>query len=212
MSIKKLKSESKRSAIEEQVLTNIRNGDSNVEAVNWFFKNSRDYAQQFLIKYYPNLEKFEWDAIFANVNLKFTTRIRNGIELQPGTRLTTYYTSIAKFAALDFVRDQQYRNNFQEVNDHQVIELPAIEGKLEREERAREIQAWLMRIIGNMDQVKVLLLQADGVAYKDIVVQTGYQSEGACRNAVVKGKKKIAEFLLENPESAQALRKLLLGH
>lgn len=209
MSVKKLTSESERFNKEEQVLYYIRSGASNVATVNWFFENARLYAQKYLIKDYPNIDKPEWDVIFANVNLKFITRIKNGMELRPETRLATYYTSIAKFAVLDFVRDRKAHHQYQFIQEQQAVEPPLIERKMEREERAREIEAWLFRIVENKDQVKVLLLQAEGWAYKDILLQTDYQSEGACRNALLKGKKKIAEYLIKYPEVARSLKKLL---
>lgn len=198
---------------DEQVIASIlAANDANQLVLNWFFQTSRKYAQSYLTPIYPNIEGLGWDVIFANVNLKFITRIKKGLTLNPDTKLTTYYTSIAKFAALDFVRDQQDQQNYQSIEEGQIVEDPSIVKNMEREERSQEIKVWLSRIIGNEDQVKVLLLQAEGLSYKDIVNQTVYQSEGACRNASLKGKKKIADYLVQNPESAKVIRKLLQGN
>lgn len=198
---------------DDQVLIAVRssNGGNNQLVVTWFFQTAQNYAKSYLKSHFPDLGELEWDVIFANVNLKFVSRIKRGLELKPDTKLTTYYTSISKFAALDFVRDRQSQQNYQEVEDYQAIEHPVVEQKMEKEERAREIKAWLNQIVGHEDQVKVLLLQARGFSYRDILAQTEYQSEGACRNALLKSKKKIADYLMQHPETARKLKKLLRG-
>ena len=54
-----------------------------------------------------------------------------------------------------------------------------------------------------------MLLNAEGLSYKEILPETNYESEAACRNALVKGKKKIATYLQNNPKTAEILKKLL---
>ena len=67
----------------------------------------------------------------------------------------------------------------------------------------------LVDITKNEDQVQVMLLFSKGYSYKEIVRKTNYKSEGACRNAYGKAKKKIAEYIIANPKKGQELRSLL---
>lgn len=175
----------------------------------WFFDFARTYARRYLARKYPEFDENTWDSVFANVDIKFVSRLRKGIELQEGTKLTTYYTSIAKFAALDQLSERKVANFTKEVEDHQAVAPPDVETQMEREEQQELIREWLHQIIGNDQQVAVMLLQAEGLSYREILDLTDYQSEGACRNAVVKGKKKIAQFLLDFPEAAVQLRSIL---
>ena len=195
---------------DSEVLDAIKSSHAQGEIIlTWFFDFARTYARRYLARKYPEFDENAWDSIFANVDIKFVSRLRKGIELQEGTRLTTYYTSIAKFAALDHLNDRKSAKYTQEVEDHQAIAPPDVEGQMEREEQQARIRDWLHHIIGNEQQVAVMLLQAEGLSFREILEQTEYQSEGACRNAVVKGKKKIAKHLLDHPETAQILKSLL---
>ena len=69
----------------------------------------------------------------------------------------------------------------------------------------------LVDITKNEDQVQVMLLFSKGYSYKEIVLKTNYKSEGACRNAYGKAKKKVVEFILANPQKGQELRRLLIS-
>lgn len=177
--------------------------------LKWFFNRARDYALGYLRSRYPRLAAEEWDVIFANTNLKVVTRFRKGISLHADTSLTTYYTSVAKFATLDYARSRQEEQRYQEVEEHQAIMAPQVQEHMEKEERSREIRQWLVNVVGNDEQVEVLLLHARGFSYNDMLEKTGYKSEGACRNAFLKGKKKITEYLLKHPDDAKKLRELL---
>lgn len=195
---------------DEQVLHALRSGsDRNHLVLKWFFNQARAYALGYLQKKYPDLNAPEWDVVFANVNLKLITRVRNGLQLTDNTRLTTYYTSVAKFAALDFLADRK-ATAYVGVEADQVQEKPKVLGQLEDSDRSRQIQAWLQRIVGNEEQVKVMLLQAKGYSFKEIVALTSYHSAGACRNAVLKGKNRVSEYLAAHPAEAEKLRALLL--
>lgn len=193
-----------------QVITAILNNrDPNHLILKWFFNRAREYALGYLQKSYPKLETEEWDVVFANTNLKIVSRFRKGLVLNEETSLITYYTSVAKFAALDFVRDLKAEQRFQEVEEDQVIVLPTVQKNMEKNERSQEIRQWLIRIVGNEEQVNVLLLHTSGLSYQDILEETSYKSEGACRNALAKGKKKITNYLLLFPAIAEKLRALL---
>jgi DNA-directed RNA polymerase specialized sigma24 family protein len=193
-----------------EVLTAIRSSGREAEQViAWFISGARVYARRYLARKYPEFDKHTWDSLFANVDIKFVSRLRKGIELQEGTKLTTYYTSIAKFAALDQLGERKVAAYTQQVEDHQAIAPPDIERKIDLEERQGLIREWLHKVVGNEQQVLVMLLQAEGLSYREILDQTEYQSEGACRNAVVKGKKKIMQYLLRFPEAAGTLKSLL---
>ena len=194
---------------DQQVLEALRSGNDRSQLVlRWFFGQARSYAAGYLQKKFPGLDEAEWDVIFANVNLKLITRVRKGLQLEDGTRLTTYYTSVAGFAALDFVADRQ-KTAHEPVDDEQARENPAIVGQMEARERAQQIQAWLQQIVGHDEQVKVMLLQAKGYPFKEIVDLTNYQSEGACRNAALKGKNRVSAYLAEHPAEAKKLKALL---
>lgn len=194
-----------------EVLSAIRSsGRESEQAIRWFINSARVYAKRYLARKYPEFDENTWDSLFANVDIKFVSRLRKGIELQEGTKLTTYYTSIAKFAALDQLNERKVSAYTQEVEDHQAIAPADIERRLDREESQKLIREWLHQIVGNEQQVLVMLLQAEGLSYKEILDQTEYQSEGACRNAVVKGKKKITQYLLRFPEAAHTLKSLLV--
>lgn len=194
---------------DEQVLDALRSGNDRSHLVlKWFFGQARTYTLGYLQKKYPGLDPAEWDVIFANTNLKLITRIRKGLQLAEGTRLTTYYTSVAGFAALDFVADRKGTTHEAVVED-QAQQNPEIVGKMEARERAQRIQEWLQQIIGHDEQVKVLLLQAKGYSFKEIVDLTNYHSEGACRNAALKGKNKMGAYLSEHPAAAKKLKALL---
>lgn len=197
---------------DEQVLEAIRSGNDHGQLLlKWFFSHVRDYAAGYLSKQYPGLDPAEWDVVFANTNLRLITRVRKGLSLQDNTRLATYYTSVARFAALDFIQERKAQQ--QEIQGEQEpVEAPVAEQHIEQTERAQLIQDWLNRVIGNEEQVKVLLLQTKGYSFREIVARTAYQSEGACRNALGKGKEKVAKYLLDHPKEAAQLRALLQQH
>ncbi|PHN06447.1 sigma-70 RNA polymerase sigma factor region 4 domain-containing protein [Flavilitoribacter nigricans] len=177
--------------------------------LKWFFNRAREYALGYLQKSYTQLDPEEWDVIFANTNLKIVSRFRKGLNLGEAATLRTYYTSVAKFAALDFVRSRKADSDFQEVVEDQVIVVPTVQENLEQSERLQSIRAWLVKVLANEGQVEVLLLHAKGFSYQEMLDNTTYNSEGACRNALMKGKKKISEYLLQYPVEARKLRALL---
>ncbi len=191
------------------IMEAIRSGkDHSPSLLKSFFDGARAYAMGHLKAQYPGLDPLEWEVVFANVNLKLVSRIKKGLELRPETKLRTYYVSVAKFAALDLVRNRKEAIaspfSFPEPSM-----MPEAISQLEAEERRQCIRQWLEQIIGHEDQLQVLLLQSQGYSFKEIVERTNYQSEGACRNALLKGKKKISAFILQRPESAARLKALL---
>ena len=73
------------------------------------------------------------------------------------------------------------------------------------------IKQKLIDITENAEQVKVVLLVAKGYHYKEVVEKTSYLSEGACRNAFLKAKKRIVQYIHEHPEEGRQLRAMLTG-
>lgn len=206
-----LHSRSKEAYTDQQVFEAIRNsGDQSQLILKWFFAYVRAYSLRYLAKKYPELEAPEWDVVFAHTNLKLITRVKKGLVLEKETKLSTYYTSVANFAALDFVRDRQ-ENTELLVENHPAVQDPVVIGSMERKERAVQIRDWLTKVVGYEDQVTVMLLHTKGYTYREIVEKTGYQSEGACRNALLKAKKKVSSYLVKNPDEAAGIRALLLG-
>lgn len=178
------------------------------QALRWFLEQVKDYALGYLQRKYPHLTAADWAIVLANANLTLVQRVRKGLQLKAETRLSSYYVSVADFATLDFIREYQ-----EEVTDDDIpeaVEPPLILAEMAARERAEAIRKWLIAVIGNEQQVQVLLLHTRGYSHQDIVAFTDYDSEGATRNALLKGKKKIARYLLQHPEQAQKIRSLLL--
>jgi len=175
-----------------------------------FFSFAKNYALSYWQGKYPRLENEDWDFIFANVDFKIISRIKKGLQLQEGTKLTSYYTTVAGFAILDFIQDQtKSRKIVIEEVAWELGEPAEIEEQLDSKEAALIIKKKLNEWIGNEEQVKVLLLFTKGYSYKEILEITNYKSETACRNALVKGKKKIAEHIKNHPEDARMIKELL---
>mgnify|MGYP006284095149 FL=1 len=202
---------SKPSYTDEQIMEGIRiGGTSDQLVIRAFFSQARSYALAYLQPKYPKLQDEEWDVIFANTNLKLVTRIKNGWKKRGEVKLTTYYTSVAGYSVLDYLQERKQKDSFS--LDEVMLDMPEpsrVQRKLESEERKEHIQAWLEKMVGNSEQVNILLLHAEGYSYKEMLDYTTYKSEGACRNAFVKGKRKVAEFLMEHPHTAAVLKKLL---
>jgi DNA-directed RNA polymerase specialized sigma24 family protein len=177
-----------------------------------FFSFAKNYALSYWQGKYPRLDQTDWDFIFANVDFKIITRIKKGLQLQDGTKLTSYYTTVAGFAILDFIQDQSKSRKIEiEEVVWEIGEPAEIEDHLDSKESALIIKKKLIEWVGNEEQVKVLLLLTKGYSYKEILDLTNYKSETACRNAVVKGKKKIIDHLKQNPNDAQMIKELLIN-
>jgi len=194
---------------DEQVIQAIREEEqAGQQAFRWFLEQVKDYALGYLQRKYPHLTTADWETILANANLTLVQRVRKGLQLQAETKLSSYYVSVADFATLDFLRDRQKGIAEDEIPD--AVQPPQIVEEMEARERAEAIRQWLTQVIGNEQQVQVLLLHTRGYSHQDIVAVTDYDSEGATRNALLKGKQKIARYLLRHPEQAQHIRTLLL--
>jgi DNA-directed RNA polymerase specialized sigma24 family protein len=175
-----------------------------------FFSYAAQYAKAYWQSKYPNLYPEDWDFIFANVNYKIVTRFKKGLQLNEGTKLTSYFTTITGYAILDFIKERKEAPQVQVEDVAWELGEPArAPGALESTEIATIIKERLEKWVGNREQVKVLLLFTKGYSYKEILKLTSYQSEGACRNAVVKGKKKISTYLQNHPKEAAFIKKLL---
>lgn len=195
---------------DDQVMAAVRSDHPYDQLVlKWFFPNVREYALGYWRKQYGRLREEEWEVIFANTNLKFISRVKNGLELRPETRLKTYYTAVVGYAVLDFLESKRKKVSVPIAQEERQDIAPATE-RLEKSQIAVLIKETLERITGNAEQVKVILLFTKGYSYKEIVERTNYQSEGACRNAFLKGKKKISEYILTNPEEGKKLRAMIV--
>lgn len=180
------------------------------DILKFFFSHAAQYAKAYWQSKYPKLYPEDWDFIFANVNYKIVTRFKKGLKLNDGTKLTSYFTTITGYAILDFIKERKESPQVQVDEIAWELGEPAKAPiSIESSEIASIIKERLDKWIGNEEQVKVLLLFSKGYSYKEILHLTNYQSEGACRNAVVKGKKKISEYLQNNPREADYIKKLL---
>ena len=193
---------------DEEVFVAIRSEERAYTVVsNWFFQKARAYAIGTWQKKYPRLQEADWEFIFSEVDFKLVKRIRKGMTLE-GTQLLTYYTTITDYAVLDYLKLQRKEKNssIEEVVLPKVV-LPS--SALEKEELAMELTNFLEKITQNKSQVEVLQLFSKGYSYREIVERTDYKSEGACRNAFLKAKKKILSYIQKYPEQGNILRKLL---
>ena len=108
-------------------------------------------------------------------------------------------------------------DHFAQRNKNKTIPVESIERTasepdvytFEQTQIADLIQEKLLQITENPQQVSVILLVSKGYKYKEIIQKTGYQSEGACRNAYMKAKKKIINYFLRHPGEGEKLRALI---
>ena len=195
---------------DKQVITAISAVDhAGQKALQWFLEHVKEYARGYLIKKYPHLNELEWETVFSNTDIKLVNRFRKGLSLEPGTRLSSYYVAVADFAALDVIRTRNKFNERAREKQAEVVDPPQILSDMEALDRAKSIRNWLESVVKHKEQVTVLLLFTKGYSHKEIIEFTHYDSEGACRNALVKGKQKIAKYLIEHPKQAQYIRSLL---
>jgi len=194
---------------DEQVLVALKAGDQPTDhlLLKHFFSDVHAYAFGCWQKKYQRLSQEDWAVIFSNSDWKLISRLKKGLVLKEQTTLKTYYTGIVDYAVLDFLAEKK-KTRVLDIPQHTYI--VAHQPHFEKEELAENIRKMLVDIIGNKEQVKVLLLQAKGYSYEEIVQETTYISNGACRNACLKGKKKLTAYILKYPEEGKRLRKLLM--
>ncbi|MEM1122229.1 MAG: hypothetical protein AAGJ18_17420 [Bacteroidota bacterium] len=195
---------------DEQVIAAIQAGaDGNALALKWFFEDVKGYAIGVWRKKYRDVSDESWEDIFTDSTIKLITRVKKGLQLREGTKLKSYFTTVVEYTVLDhFAKAKKDRTlsfentaRTEAVNDVYAFEEIQV---------AKLIQEKLQEITENTEQVKVMLLVAKGYRYKEIVQKTTYQSEGACRNAYLKGKKRIVSYILANPAEGAKLKQLLL--
>lgn len=192
-----------------EVMNSIR-GVGNTDAVNWFLNKTQVYAFGTWQKKFPRLQEEDWKVIFSNVHFKLIKRIKGGLTLQAGTKLSSYYTTIVGYAILDHLKERKDAH-VAEITSTVIAsnaDLPTTH-HFEAEQIANSIKNILVNITKNEDQVQVMLLFSKGYSYKEIVLKTNYKSTGACRNAYGKAKKKVAEYILAHPQKGLELRRLL---
>ena len=194
-----------------QVIAAIR-GNTHGEslALKWFLEDVKNYSLGVWRKKYRDISAESWEDIFTDSSIKLITRLKKGIELKEGTKLKSYFTTIVEYAVLD---------HFAKVKKDKTLSLEATQ-RTEAENDTYEFEATqianlikdkLIEITQNPEQVKVILLISKGYRYKEVLEHTSYQSEGACRNAFLKGKKRIVQYILEHPEEGQRLKAMLTG-
>lgn len=183
-------------------------GLDNDSISNWFFTKAKSYALGTWLKKYSRLQEEDWQIIFSDVNFKIVNRIKKGLTLKKGTRLTSYYATVVEYAILDYLATikKNYTSDINRVVEQEAV-LPA--NNLEKQELANQLRIFLEEVTQNQEQVQVLLLFSKGYSYREIVSKTSYQSEGACRNAFLKAKKKIIAYIQKYPEQGVQLKNLL---
>src|SRR5690606_29769125 len=162
----KAKANLTQSYTDEQVLAAVMSDRTHNQLVlKWFLSDVQEYALGYWRKQYGRLREEEWEVIFANTNLKFITRIKNGLVLQSETRLKTCYTAVVGYAVLDFLENKRKKEYAPIANQGWNEVAPATE-QLEKAQVAVLIKEALERITGNEEQVKVILLFTKGYSYK----------------------------------------------
>lgn len=196
---------------DKQVFAAIQSGDSaNQMALKWFFEDVKGYAIGVWRKKYRDVSDEHWEDIFTDATIKLITRVKKGLVLKEGTKLKSYFTSVVEYTVLDHFAKTKKEKTLP------LIPTQRIEGasdvyEFEEQQVANLIKQKLQEITENEEQVKVILLVAKGYRYKEVVEKTSYQSEGACRNAYMKGKKRIVKYLLQHPEEGKELKRMLMA-
>lgn len=195
---------------DRQVMAAMKNGNNQL-VLKWFFEDVKGYSIGVWRKKYRDLTDEIWEDIFTDATIKLITRVKKGLTLKEGTKLKSYFTMVVEYTVLDhFAKTRKEKTiSYESVafveSSHDVYQF-------EESQVAELIHQKLQDITENPEQVKVILLVAKGYRYKEIVEKTGYQSEGACRNAYLKGKKKIINYLIQYPAEGQELKRMLMKY
>ena len=197
---------------DQVVIAAIKNNGGNSQLVlKWFFEDVKGYAIGVWRKKYRDLSDEIWDDIFTDATIKLITRVKKGLTLNKGTRLKSYFTTVVEYTVLDHFAKRK-KERVLPLEATRKIEASNDKYQFEENQVAALIYQKLQDITDNAEQVKVILLVAKGYRYKEIVQKTNYQSEGACRNAYMKGKKRIISYLIQHPVEGQELKALLMGN
>ncbi|MFK7982175.1 MAG: hypothetical protein AB8G86_19500 [Saprospiraceae bacterium] len=197
---------------DEQVIIAIKNSGGNSQLVlKWFFEDVKDYSLGVWRKKYRDIPNDAWEDIFTDATIKLITRVKKGLTLKEGTRLKSYFTSVVEYTVLDYFGKNK-KEKVLPLTATQRVEASTDKYEFEESQMAELILQKLQDITENAEQVKVILLVAKGYKYKEIVVKTSYQSEGACRNAYLKGKKRIVNYLVQHPAEGKELKAMLMGN
>lgn len=201
----------KTSFTDEQIMAAIQSSlvNTNRLVIKWFFEEVKGYAIGVWRKKYNNLPERAWENIFTNSTIKLILRIKKGLQLKEGTKLKSYFTTIVGYAVLDYFAERKKETTLP-IDPTIKMEPTQDSYAFEQQQTAHLIKAKLIKITNNREQVNVMLLFAKGYKYKEIVTKTAYESEGACRNAYLKGKKKIINYFIKYPTEGQEFRKMLL--
>lgn len=178
-------------------------------AIKWFFEDVKHYSLGVWRKKYRNISEEAWEDIFTDSSIKLITRVKKGLTLKEGTRLKSYFTTVVEYGVLDHFAKSKKEKTLP-ILPNQRLNSSNDTYAFEEAQIANLIKEKLQEITENAEQVKVILLFAKGYRYKEIVEKTTYKSEGACRNAYLKGKKKIVSYILQYPEEGLALRRMLM--
>jgi len=178
-------------------------------ALKWFFEDVKHYSLGVWRKKYRDISDEAWNDIFTDSTIKLITRVKKGLTLKEGTRLKSYFTTVVEYSVLDHFAKKKKDKTLPLISN-QRIDSSIDTYAFEEAQIANLIKEKLQEITENTEQVKVILLFAKGYKYKEIVEKTTYKSEGACRNAYLKGKKKIVSYILQYPDEGVALRQMLI--
>lgn len=194
---------------DELIIKNICSENPTQDLLQCFFKDVRNYAKNYWITKYPRLQPNDWDDILSQVDFVFIKRIKNGLSLHK-SKLASYYTLITKYAILDHINKNKTRNET-EIDDisYTLGEPPKFEINIDNIQKSDFLRNKFEEYVKNGEQLKATLLFFEGFSYREILQMTNYKSETACRNAVVKCKKKIKDVLQHNNKELSLLKSML---
>jgi len=197
---------------DKQVVAAIKNSGGNSQLIlKWFFEDVKGYALGVWRKKYRDIPDEAWEDIFTDATIKLITRVKKGLTLKEGTRLKSYFTTVVEYTVLDYFAKNK-KEKVLPLATTQKVEATTDKYQFEESQMAELILQKLQDITENAEQVKVILLVAKGYKYKEIVTKTSYKSEGACRNAYLKGKKRIVNYLIQHPAEGKELKAMLMGN
>ncbi len=187
---------------DEDVLNDLRNQAGDGEAIKWFLTFARRYLSRIL----PVKNPHDFEDIFQESSLDLVKK-HHQYQSRQNASLLTYFAKIAKHKSIDFFRkNRKYQN-------HSPLDLQKVhpthyasnhgEADLITNSDIQWLKKFVAKVVGNPAQTEVLLYKKMGYTHEEICQMEGipYRDADSCKSAHYKSKKKLTQFILENPDS-----------